>query len=63
MISLQLTAFWHNHHNAIIAAAAAGTCYATWRLLLAASGVRESLQLLHGWPTLPGATSLCPPAF
>ncbi|KAL4452340.1 hypothetical protein ABPG75_008002 [Micractinium tetrahymenae] len=52
VISLQLTAFWHNHHNAIIAAAAAGTCYATWRLLLAASGVFVDVEGTAAAPTL-----------
>ena len=39
VLSLQLTAFWQNHSNAVVAAGAAGACYALWRGLLAAGGL------------------------
>lgn len=39
VLSLQLTAFWQNHSNAIVDVGAAGACYALYRALAAAAGL------------------------
>lgn len=39
VISLQLTAFWQNHSNAIMGVGAAAACYGLWRTLVRTSEV------------------------
>lgn len=51
VLSLQLTAFWQNHSNAIFAAVAAGGVYAGWRAMLRTSELL-GLDLSSAAPTL-----------
>lgn len=41
VLSLQLTAFWQNHSNAVVGVGAAAACYGLWRGLVRTSQVRS----------------------